>query len=268
MDMPATEPPTAMARAAKKGPVRLSRKRQFILLVLVTALVGAGVFLGPRALQKPEEAAAPAESQATADGGFKATNAQWADLKIEPVRQMDFPQAEETDGKIANDDDLTTPVFSPYTGRVVKLYARAGYVVKQGDPLFAVQAAEFAQGQNDLIAAVATLRTARAQLALTEANEKRQHELFLAHGAAQKDWQQSQVDLANAQGGLNTAQIGLAAVRNRLRILGKSDQEIDAVEQTTDVRTLDQIVLALRELRRLHREQRIALMHDIARASI
>ena len=52
-----------------------------------------------------------------------------------------------------------------------------------------------------------------AQLALAEANEKRQHELFLAHGAAQKDWQQSQVDLANAQGGFDTAQIALTAVR-------------------------------------------------------
>jgi cobalt-zinc-cadmium efflux system membrane fusion protein len=184
---------------------------------------------------------APTGSQVTADGGFKTTNAQWADLKIEPVKQVEFPQAEDTDGKIANDDDLTTPVFSPYTGRVVKLFARAGDTVHQGDPLFAVQAAEFVQGQSDLISAMATLRTARAQLDLTTANEKRQHELFLAHGAAQKDWQQSQVDLANAQGGLNSAQISLAAVRNRLRILGKSDAEIDAVEKATDVRSLDPI---------------------------
>src|SRR5580658_4725982 len=241
VDMPAANMQSDTADMAKRHPVRLSRNRQLVLLIFVTALVGAGVFLGPRALHKTEEASAPAESQATADGGFKTTNAQWADLKVEPVKQVEFPQAEDTDGKIANDDDLTTPVFSPYTGRVVKLYARAGDTVHQGDPLFAVQAAEFAQGQSDLISAVATLKTSRAQLALTEANEKRQHELFLAHAAAQKDWQQSQVDLANAQGGLSSAQIALAAVRNRLRILGKSDQQIDAVEQSTDVQKLDPI---------------------------
>jgi cobalt-zinc-cadmium efflux system membrane fusion protein len=221
--------------------VRLTRKRQIILLAVVTALVGAGVFLGPRALRKPDEAASTPNSQVTSDGGFKTTNAQWADLKIKPVTQMDFPQAEDTDGKIANDDDLTTPVFSPYSGRVVKLFVRAGDTVHQGEPLFAVQAAEFVQGQSDLISAVSALKTARAQLALTEANEKRQHELFLAHGAAQKDWQQSQVDLANAQGGINSAQIGLAAVRDRLRILGKTDQEINAVENATDVRSLDPV---------------------------
>src|ERR1700677_3847561 len=176
--MQVTDPHSELAHDTTKAPVRLSRKRQFILLVFVTALVGAGAFLGPRALHKPEEAAAPAASQTTADGGFKATQAQWADLRIEQVKQVDFPESEDTDGKIANDDDLATPVFSPYTGRVVKLFARAGDVVHQGDPLFAVQAAEFAQGQSDLISAVATLKTARAQLTLTEGNEKRQHQMF------------------------------------------------------------------------------------------
>jgi len=188
VDMPAADMRSDSTETANRHPIQLSRKRQFVLLLVVTALVATGVFLGPRALHKPDEATAPPESQATADGGFRATNAQWADLKIEPVRQMDFPQVEDTDGKIANDDDLTTPVFSPYTGRVVKLYARAGDTVHQGDPLFAVQAAEFAQGQSDLISALSTLKTAHAQLTLTEANEKRQHELFLAHAAAQKDW--------------------------------------------------------------------------------
>jgi cobalt-zinc-cadmium efflux system membrane fusion protein len=183
------------------------------------------------------------------------------------VKLIDFPHAEDTDGKIANDDDLTTPVFSPYTGRVVKLYARAGDVVHQGDPLFAVLAAEFAQGQSDLISAVATLKTARAQLTLTEANEKRQHELFLAHGAAQKDWQQAQVDLANAQGGFNTAQIGLAAVRNRLRILGKTDQQIDAVEQAVDVQKLDPVGIVFAPIDGIVVQRQVGLGQNIVSAA-
>src|SRR6204780_2146381 len=133
-------------RAEPKATVstrRLSGKNQFILLIVVTALLGAGVFLGPRASRRPEQAIASASSQTTPDGGFRATHAQWADLKIEPVNSIDFPLADDTDGKIATDDDLTTPVFSPYTGRVVKLFVRAGDTVRQGEPLFAVQAAEF-----------------------------------------------------------------------------------------------------------------------------
>jgi membrane fusion protein, heavy metal efflux system len=267
VDMPVTEPHTEMAHATRRPPLRLTRKRQFFLLVFTTALVGTGVYLGPHVIHKPEEAAAPVSTQAPTDGGFKATNAQWADLRIEPVRQLDFPQSEDTDGKIANDDDLTTPVFSPYTGRVVKLFARAGDAVHQGDPLFAVQAAEFAQGQSDLIAAAATLKTAHAQLSLTEINEKRQHELFLAHAAAQKDWQQAQVDLANAQGGLNTAQIGLAAVRNRLRILGKTDQEIDAVEQSSDVRKLDPVGVVFAPIDGIVVQRQVGLGQNIVSAA-
>jgi membrane fusion protein, heavy metal efflux system len=61
------------------------------------------------------------------------------------------PQA--GDGRhIAIDDDLTTPVFSHYSGRVIKLIAKLGDHVEPGAPLFEIQATEFVQAQNDLIA--------------------------------------------------------------------------------------------------------------------
>src|SRR5271167_388821 len=106
--------------------------------------------------------------------------------------------------------------------------------VKQGAPLLAVAASEFVQGQNALIRAVATLTTARAQINLARTNEKRQHDLYDSKGGALKDWQQSQADLATAEGGFRSGEIALAAVRNRLRILGKSDAEITAIENAPD----------------------------------
>jgi cobalt-zinc-cadmium efflux system membrane fusion protein len=179
---------------------------------------------------------APAEAETTA---FKPTDRQWASLRIRTVQDLVFQPAAETDGKIALDDDLVTPVFSPYSGRVTRLIARAGDDVQRGDPLFAIQATELAQAQNDLIAAASGLRTAKAQLNLSETNEKRQHALYLAQGAALKDWQQAQVDLAIAQGAMSSAAIALGAVRNRLRILGKTDADIAEIEATPDVLTLD-----------------------------
>jgi len=107
--------------------------------------------------------------------------------------------------------------------------------VKQGQPLFAIQASEFVQGQNDLVTAAAALSTAKAQLALTTAAEKRQHALFDAEAAARKDWEQSQADLAAAQATLRSAETSLAAVHNRLKILGKSDQEIEALQSAGKV---------------------------------
>ncbi|MBV8613254.1 MAG: efflux RND transporter periplasmic adaptor subunit, partial [Acetobacteraceae bacterium] len=165
----------------------------------------------------------------------KPTDQQWASLKIAPVQEEPFRLARETDGKIAINDDLTTQVFSPYSGRVTQVFVKVGDEVRQGASLLSMQASEFVQAQNDLVTAASTLATTRAQLDLAQTNEKRQHALYQAQGGALKDWQQSKVDLATAQGNFQTAQIALAAVRNRLRILGRSDAEIEAVEKAPDL---------------------------------
>jgi len=171
-------------------------------------------------------------------GTFHPTPAQLASLKIAPVALVTFRPEYITDGNIAVDDDLTTPVFSPYSGRVLRLIARLGDHVEQGAPLLTVAASESVQGQNDLVAALATQRTARTQLVQAQTNETRARELYRANGGALKDWQQSQTDLAAAKNALSAAEIALATARNRLRILGRSDAEIAALENAP-MQTLD-----------------------------
>ncbi len=214
---------------------RLPVAAQGMILAIFGGVLAAVLFIVPaltgHAAAGPGEDAAPA-----AGGAFKPTDDQWKGLQVRRVDTRTFPAVAATDGKIAVDDDLTTPVFSPYSGRVVKVLARAGDVVASGTPLFVIQASELAQAQNDLVSGAATLRTARAQLDLASANERRLHELYLGHGAALKDWQQSRVDLATAQGGLSTAQIATEAVRNRLRILGENDEQIRALQTGGDAR--------------------------------
>lgn len=168
---------------------------------------------------------------------FTPTPEQWAAFAITDVATRIFEAARRTDGMIAIDDDLSTPVFSPYTGRVTRVIAKPGDVVQAGQPLFAIQASEFVQAQNDLIAAVAQLRTTRAQLRMAQTSEKRAHDLYTAQGGSLKDWQQSQVDLATAQGAVDSASIALAAVRGRLRILGKTDSEIAVLEERPESAT-------------------------------
>jgi cobalt-zinc-cadmium efflux system membrane fusion protein len=192
--------------------------------VLVIAAIGAS-FVRPVASQTAAPSAA-----APKPGSFKPTEAQWKGLQIAPVETRSFRPERVTEGNIAIDDDLNTPVFSPYSGRVTRLIAKLGDAVTAGAPLFTVEATEFVQAANDLITAVGALKTARAQLSQAEINEKRAHELYLAKGGALKDWQQAQTDLAAAQNTVRSAEIALAAVRNRLRILGKTDKEIAALE--------------------------------------
>jgi cobalt-zinc-cadmium efflux system membrane fusion protein len=155
-------------------------------------------------------------SQPSPPGTFRATDQQWATLKFVQAQAGDFQVRLQTDGKIATDDDVTTQVFSPYSGRVTRILVKAGDRVKAGQPLFEVQAAEIAQDRSDLA-------VASAQARLAAANEARMHALYESAGGALKDWQQSQSDLA-------AAQAALQAARSRLKILGKNDADIAALE--------------------------------------
>jgi cobalt-zinc-cadmium efflux system membrane fusion protein len=199
-------------------------------VVTAAAAVAVGIMVVVVQTVVARAATQPAPPAAPPPGSFRPTEAQWRGLKIVPVVLVAFRSERLTEGNIAIDDDLTTPVFSPYSGRVTRLIARLGDTVERGAPLFEIQATEFVQAANTLITAVAALKTSRSQLAQAEINEKRNHQLYLANGGALKDWQQSQTDLATAQNAALSADIALATARNQLRIFGKSDDEIAALE--------------------------------------
>jgi cobalt-zinc-cadmium efflux system membrane fusion protein len=165
-------------------------------------------------------------------GAFYPSDAQWVGLKIEPVQQQAFRAELVTDGKITVDDNRSTPVFSPYSGRVTKIAAQAGESVERGQLLFALEATDMVQAQNDFITALSGLETARSQHKLAQIIEKRQHDLYDAKAVPLKDWQQAEADLVAAQDTLRTAEIALEAVRNRLRILAKTEAELDAFQKT------------------------------------
>jgi cobalt-zinc-cadmium efflux system membrane fusion protein len=172
-----------------------------------------------------------AKAPGDADGAFRPSETQWASFKLAAVRQVAFRDERMTDGKTAINEDTTTPVFSPYSGRVTRLIAKPGDHVEAGQPLFALDASEYVQGQNDLVTAVAGVEKAKSRLELAQTIEKRQKELLAIRGGALKDLEQAQSDLVNAQGDLRSAQIAFAAARNRLRILGRSEAEIDKLEK-------------------------------------
>jgi cobalt-zinc-cadmium efflux system membrane fusion protein len=203
---------------------------------LVAAVAGAAVF-SSAGWHTRTAASGPGAPVTAQPGVFRPTKEEWAGLHVEPVENRVFRPEEIAEGNIAVDDDLTTPVFSPYSGRVTRVIARLGDRVETGAPLLAVEATELAQGQNDLVTAVSNLKTAKAQLAFAQNVEKRQHELYKANGGALKDWQQAQTDLTTAQNNLRANEAALSGVRNRLRILGRSDDELAVLEAAPGERT-------------------------------
>jgi cobalt-zinc-cadmium efflux system membrane fusion protein len=159
------------------------------------------------------------------------TPAEWANLTIQPVTERAFREEHVTEGKIAVDEDRSTPVFSPYAGRVTKLLARPGDRVTQGQPLFVIEAADNVQAQNDFIAAMTASNKAKSAHDLAQLQDRRAKDLFEGKAVPLKDYQQSQATLIQAQNDLRSTQTALEAARNKLRILGLTDDAIATFQE-------------------------------------
>ena len=162
---------------------------------------------------------------------YTPTPAEWASLTIQPVTERAFRAEHVAEGKIAVDEDRSTPVFSPYAGRVTKLLARPGDSVTQGQPLFVIEAADTVQAQNDFITAATGLNKARSALDLAQLQDKRAKDLFEGKAVPLKDFQQAEATLIQAQNDLRSTETALEAARNKLRILGLTDDAISAFQE-------------------------------------
>jgi cobalt-zinc-cadmium efflux system membrane fusion protein len=205
------------------------------LMILVTvgvAAVGAWTFLTKASGRPNGEQAEIAGHIRPSQDVFSPAAAQWMTLSIEPVTTRVFRDERVTEGKIAVDEDRATLVFSPYSGRVIRLLARPGDAVTRGQLLFTVEATDMVQAQNDFIAGIAVRNKARSQLSFAEIDERRFRTLSKDKAVPQRDFEQAQTALVAAQNDVRAAETALEAVRNRLRILGKTDDEIATFEQT------------------------------------
>jgi membrane fusion protein, heavy metal efflux system len=197
-----------------------------IRVVLVIVLAAAGALAVGWGALRARASEPPPPNETLASNEVHLSSAQLGTLEINTVTTRAFRTEEVTDGQIALNGDTTTQVFSPYSGRVVRVLASPGEYVKPGAPLLRIEASEYVQAQSDLLNAAATLKLARI-------NEERKHAAYDSKGGSLQDWQQAQVDLAAAENASTSA-------ANRLRILGKSDKEIAAIEtaKKTDAATV------------------------------
>lgn len=195
----------------------LSRTNQIRIVAILFFVACAGLFAAWASAPRPQQSAPAVALPKHALRTFSVTPSQFANLTIEPVKALEFRSEAVTDGRIALNGDATTPVFSPYSGRVVRVLASVGQRVERGARLAELQASEIVQSQGDL-------RNANAQLKLARVNEERKHAAYDSKGGSLQDWQQAQAELA-------VAQTTLASARERLHIFGKTDREIALLEQ-------------------------------------
>jgi membrane fusion protein, heavy metal efflux system len=199
-------------------------KRLRDISIVVFACAGVGMTWA--GLSRPQPGT-NSEHPARAKGEvFYPTAAQWGTFTFEPVRQTVFRPVYVTEGKIAVNEDQATPVYSPYSGRIIKLLAKPGDRVERGQPLFILEATDAVQVHNDFLTAITALNKARAQLNLAQTVERRLGSLYEGKAIALREWQQAQADLVNALNDVTSMEAALEAARNRLRIMGRTDEEI------------------------------------------
>lgn len=213
-----------------QGSSKFSRKQLTISVCAAVVLVGAGYAYTqmPATPQKHSDVSSQSRKNPQR---YTPSASEWASLTIEPVSVKSFRSESVTEGKIAVDEDKSTPIFSPYAGRVTKLLAKPGDQVVRGQPLFVVEAADTVGAQNDFVAAVTALNKAKSQFDLATIQDKRAKDLFEGKAVPLKDYQQAQATLLQAQNDQRTAETALEASRNRLRILGLTEDAITAFQE-------------------------------------
>jgi cobalt-zinc-cadmium efflux system membrane fusion protein len=206
--------------------------RRLAIALTVAVLVGLGSFGVSRMFVRNVKSIEASSQSKAVLPRYVPTAAEWASLSVEPVSERVFRAEHATEGKIAVNEESSTPIFSPYAGRVTKLLVKPSDTVERGQPLFIIEATDTVQGLNDFVAAMSALNTARSKLNLAQIVEKRANDLYAGKAVPLKDWQQSQADLTTAQNDMRSAETALEAAHNRLRILGRSEEQIAAFQQT------------------------------------
>jgi cobalt-zinc-cadmium efflux system membrane fusion protein len=149
---------------------------------------------------RPSQAAGEVPTSSAPAGQVWLTPAEVRDAKIEV--QAVGPQVVEdtvlTSGVVTLDDQRSGHVFSPVTGRVVKILAQLGDHVKRGDALAAIESP-------DVGTAVSDTHKAEADLIAAEHGLKRKKDLLEEQASSEADVEAAEDTYRNAKAELDRA---------------------------------------------------------------
>lgn len=210
------------------------RRRPWLAILGGLAAVGAAGWY----LLAPAEHGGPApatQASALPAGEFRLSDVEMRALRIEPVAAQVFRPERLAEGRIAVNEDRSTPMLSPYTGRVTRAFARVGDRVTQGAPLYEIETPDVTGAANDLLSALDNAQKARVALDQARREQARQQSLLSARAASTRDVEQAVAALNAAVADERSAQAQVAASRDKLRVLGRSAEQTGEIERTRQV---------------------------------
>jgi cobalt-zinc-cadmium efflux system membrane fusion protein len=149
---------------------------------------------------KSEAAVEPNTGAQIPPGEVWLTDAQVQEAQIVygPIAEQDVDDTILTSGRVTFDDLRVSHVYSPVTGRVVKIDAELGAHVKKGQPLAVIESP-------DIGSAVSDVAKADADVIASEHDYKRKKDLYDQHAASQADVEASEDSYRKAKAELERA---------------------------------------------------------------
>jgi len=189
-------------------------------LAVTVIIIATGVYFAKNSGNPPaseRSAGEPNAKQADAvtAKSVELNETQAKTVKVEPAGERTFVIQREAVGSIDFNQDMTVPVFSPYQGKIVELFAKLGDEVTKGRGLYTIDSPDLGQAESTLIAAAGVLELTTHTLA-------RAKKLYETQGISQKDLEQAVSDQQSAEGALKAA-------RNAVRLFGKTEVEVDRI---------------------------------------
>jgi cobalt-zinc-cadmium efflux system membrane fusion protein len=151
-------------------------------------------------------ATAPLRPAPSGEVWMTAQQVRDARVQIEPVRERLVNTELATSGKVTFDDLRVSHVFSPVTGRVIRISADPGQRVEKGDALAIIQSPDVGN-------ALADLAKAESDLAAARHNFTRQQDLYAVRAVSQKDFEAAQDDYRKAKAETERARRKAALLR-------------------------------------------------------
>lgn len=168
---------------------RMSTTRTNSILVAALALSSLPFLASctrARAAAEPEEPAPPGE--VWVDSGRLAR----AGVHVEPVAEKTVRETVRTSGKVAFDEKHVSHVFSPVSGRIIRIDVELGQKVKKGDVLAVVLSPDVGGATSDLA-------KANADLVAAQHDFERKKGLFAQHAASQADMESAEDNFHKAK---------------------------------------------------------------------
>jgi cobalt-zinc-cadmium efflux system membrane fusion protein len=177
-------------------------------------LAGALLLLG--ACQSSQAATEPTSGASHDEVWLTSEEVERAGIEVAPVQDRELDATLVTNGRVAFDDQHVAHVFSPVTGRVVRIQADLGQTVKRGTPLATIESPDVGDALSDV-------HKAQAELIAASHDYDRQR-------ALRGDQAASEAAVERAEDGWRKARAEAERARQRANLFHLG--QVDAVTQT------------------------------------